>query len=112
MILSLVTLALAGTLDGKTFTVTVTDPQKKADADTLVFANDTLDSTVCQQWGFRASGYAVAADGTVTAHQTSATEGATHWTLKVVGDRIEGSMDWSKAGQAPIHYVVSGSLKK
>ncbi len=112
MILTLVTLALAGTLDGKSFTVTVTDPQKKADPDTLVFAKDTLDSTMCAQWGFRPSAYAVGADGTVTADLSSATEGVAHWSLKVTGDRIEGSMDWSKSGQAPIHYVVSGALKK
>lgn len=112
MILTLATLALAGTLDGKTFTVTVTDPQKKADPDTLVFAKDTFDSTLCAQWGFRPAAYTVGADGTVTADQASATEGSSHWSLKVTGDRIDGSMDWSKAGQATIHYVVTGTLKK
>jgi hypothetical protein len=112
MILSLATLALAGTLDGKTFAVTVTDPQKKADPDTLVFAKDTLDSAMCEKWGFHAAVYTVGADGTVSVDQTSATEGTSHWTLKVVGDRIDGSMGWTKAGQAPIHYVVSGTLEK
>ena len=112
MILSLTTLALAGALDGRTFTATVTDPQRKADADTLVFASDTFASTLCEPYGFHAAAYTVAADGTVTVDQTSATEGKAHWVLTVTGDALEGSMDWVKAGQAPIHYVVSGTRKK
>ncbi|MFZ5478161.1 MAG: hypothetical protein ACOZNI_15450 [Myxococcota bacterium] len=112
MIPSLVTLALAGPLDGKTFAVTLVDPAKKADPDTLVFASDTFESTMCKPYGFATAKYAVGKDGVVTVEATSPTEGTARWSLTVTGEHVSGTMDWVKAGQATVRYVVSGDLRK
>lgn len=115
MILSIIALALAGPLDGKTFVVTLTDPQKKADPDTLVFAADTFLSPACEKAGFKAAPYVATQVGdtwTVVVDAASPAEGNNRWTLTVKGDHVEGALDWTKAGQAPIHYVVSGTVKK
>ena len=116
MILSLFsTLAFAGALDGKTFTATLTDPQKKADPDTLTFAADQFEAAACTKYGFAKSAYTATQAGDawkVTVDQVSATEGKTHWALTVTGTHIEGSMDWTKTGQAAIHYTVSGDIHK
>jgi uncharacterized UPF0146 family protein len=116
MILSLVTsAALAGSLDGKTFDVTITDPQHKSEKDALQFAADTFLSPGCEKYGFAKSAYtATEAAGVwkVVVDQASAAEGKNHWDLSVTGSHIEGTLLWTKAGQDPIRYAVAGELHK
>lgn len=105
--------ASAGGLDGKTFTVTSTDPSGETSDDTLVFADGTFDSLACHEWGFGKGPYTVekSDDGwTFSAVTTSETEGEAHWHGTVSGDAISGTMTWSKPGQDPIVYEFSGTL--
>jgi hypothetical protein len=108
-------LALAGGLDGKTFDVALVDPQKKSDADQLVFASGQFESPGCAKYGFGKAAYVATESGsswTVTVDQVSPTEGKNHWALTVTGSHVVGTLDWTKAGQAPIRYAVAGDLHK
>jgi hypothetical protein len=42
----------------------------------------------------------------------SAKEGKMVWAGRVRGDRIEGTMVWTKEGQAPADYWFRGTLKQ
>ncbi len=80
-----------------------------------MFAADTFLSPACEKAGFKAAPYTATQSGdiwTVSVDTVSATEGSNRWTLTVKGDHVEGALDWTKTGQAPIHYVVSGDVKK
>jgi hypothetical protein len=107
------TTALAkGTLDGKVFTVDSAEKGKTStEKDDVDFANGKLHSKGCDQWGFGAGAYKT--DGNkFEADTTSAKEGKIHWSGTVVGDKIEGTYVWTKAGQKPIEYGFKGTLKK
>lgn len=108
--------AKKGALDGKTFTINMTDPQKKSGSDTLTFAGGQFISDGCKQYGFGNAPYSATKtkDGwsfSVTA--ASKKEGVNRWSGTVKADgTISGQLVWSKTGQKDIHYTFSGSLKK
>jgi hypothetical protein len=100
-----------GKLDGKTYKVTITEPDKKSYADTLVFKNGTFDSSECQKYGFKPTTYA--GDGTsFTANAKSDKEGTTEWSGTIKGDAIEGKFVWTKTGQPTYTYTFSGTAQK
>lgn len=102
-----------GDLDGKTFQVTVTDPQGKGEPDTITFAAGQLDSVGCQKYGFPKAPYKVTKSGsavTFSSEAKSAKEGMNKWEGKVEGDKIEGTLVWTKPGQAPISYKFNGKV--
>ncbi len=105
-----------GALDGRTFVGETGEKGKtKGDADELVFANGTLRSKACDQYGFAAAPYTtMTKDGAVSfaADTKSPKEGAMHWTGTVKGDVLEGAAVWTKSGQADIRYWVKARLKK
>lgn len=106
----------AGPLDGKTFEVMVIDQSSGEEtADTLLFANGTFDSVACRQYGFGKAPYEATQEGetwTFTAEAVSPEEGTTTWVGTISGDAIEGTMEWAKSGQNPMHYEFAGALKK
>ena len=100
-----------GKLDGKTYKVTITEPDKKTYPDTLTFKKGTFDSSGCQQYGFKATSYT--GDGaSFTATAKSAKEGTTEWSGTIKDEAIEGRMVWTKAGQAPLIYTFAGTAQK
>jgi hypothetical protein len=104
----------AGSLDGKTFAVQLTKPGESSN-DKLVFAQGTFDSVECQKYGFAKASYEMKTEGgamTFRSEAKSAKEGLMKWAGRVEGDRVSGTADWIKEGQAPIHYTFAGSLAK
>jgi hypothetical protein len=113
--LALASCKKAGGLDGKTFKVKLTDPSGKADDDELKFAGGTFDSMGCQKYGFKAAAYTASASGPATSFRVEAKsdkEGTNQWEGKVEGDKISGTLVWSKPGQAPIRYSFAGAIAK
>jgi hypothetical protein len=107
--------APTGALDGKTFTVSVTEQGKEPTPDTLTFTAGTFRSTACDEYGFGAASYTTSeSDGTVqfSASATSDTEGAITWSGTITGDAVSGSFVWEKEGQDPISYTYEGSLSE
>jgi hypothetical protein len=113
LVLSLFGIAWAGKgkLDGKTYKVTITEPDKKSYPDTLSFKNGTFDSSECQKYGFKPANYA--GDGaSFTATAKSEKEGTTEWSGTIKGDAIEGKLVWTKTGQPSYTYTFSGAAQK
>lgn len=105
----------APTLDGMTF---VTDFHEagsdEISSDTLLFADGTCHSTMCDEFGFSKGNYTVETDGEdliFTATTTSEVDGKMVWTGRVSGDDIDGDVIWTKEGQGDITYLFKGSTK-
>lgn len=102
-------------LDGRTFIADFHEEGKEESSkDTLVFANGTCHSTMCDQYGFSKASYAVGKEGenlTFKATTVSKVDGEMVWSGTVVGDRIEGTVVWNKEGQNPVNYRFAGALQ-
>lgn len=104
-------------LDGKSFNIKISEYGKDSDPtdDVLIFKDETLLSTECEQYGFGPGTYETARkDGKTLfeATTTSEKEGKIEWEGKIEGDSITGNFMWSKPGQEPILYTYAGSLNK
>ncbi len=107
--------ASAGSLDGKTFTVMVEDPNAAEPMeDTLIFEDGEFRSVACDEYGFDWAPYTTEklAAGMVRFEATAESdeEGTNHWVGKVAGDRIKGVFTWTKEGQDPIEYSFEGAV--
>jgi hypothetical protein len=106
----------AGALDGKSFSIDVTEKGKEgSEKDALVFKDGLFRSPGCDQYGFAEAPYSTTAEGEVITFQAVATsekEGEIHWIGSVHGDQVEGSFIWKKAGQDTLEYSFKGQLKK
>jgi hypothetical protein len=104
-----------GALDGKTFSASTGEKGKtKAEPDTLTFKDGKFHSSGCDPYGFGDGAYTTKTEGGVTTFESdtvSAKEGKDHWKGTVKGNAIEGTMVWTKTGQAPIEYWFRGTLK-
>lgn len=104
------------TLDGRSFSVELTETSKnEAAKDELIFKDGTFFSSECEQYGFTPAPYeSKSKDGAVLFKSTltSSKEGKTEWEGSVKGDEISGTMFWSKEGQDPIVYTYNGTIKK
>ncbi len=104
-----------GILDGKHFSGETGEKGKdNGDPEEFVFKDGMFDPLQCHPWGFGAAPYTAKKVGEVTqfaATTVSAKEGKMTWTGRVRGDRIEGTMVWSKDGQEPADYWFRGTLK-
>lgn len=105
----------AGLLDGKTFVgETGKRGQGKGDPETFVFKDGKFDPLQCHPYGFSAAPYkATAASGKVgfEAETVSAKEGTMRWKGTALGTSFQGTMTWTKKGQAPVEYWFRGRLK-
>ncbi len=109
--------ALAGeTLDGRTFSVELTETGKnEATTDELIFKDGTFFSTECEKYGFTPAPYESKSKAGVVMFKstlTSGKEGKTEWEGAVTGDEISGTMFWTKEGQEPVIYSYKGTIKK
>ena len=107
--------AKAPSLDGKVFIVDFYDPGKaEPSKDTLSFTDGAFHSIDCDEYGFTAANYTASADGervAFSASTTSDAEGRMDWKGTVTGDKIEGTVIWTKKGQDAINYHYSGVLQ-
>lgn len=104
-----------GLLDGKKFTVQLMQGDKMDSKETIVFANGTMDPLDCHQYGFTATSYqAKNTAGMLTwvCITKSDKEGTMAWQGKISGDQIDGSVSWTKPGQAVINYTFKGTIVK
>lgn len=104
------------TLDGKSFSVELTESNKsEATQDELIFKDGTFFSTGCDQYGFTPAKYEARSKGGVIMFKStlaSDKEGKSEWEGAVTGDEISGTMFWTKEGQEPVIYSYKGTLKK
>lgn len=101
-------------LDGRTFDVRLARGLE-ASTDRLVFGPRTLDSNHCHKYGFEKAVYAVNPErrGLAFSADTSNRKyGSVRWRGSVDGDRIEGTMTWTKPGEPPLHYIFNGEARK
>lgn len=104
-----------GALDGKTFSGMMGETGKKGDEDELVFKDGKFSSVACEKYGFGEAPYTSAVKGDTTTFETetvSEKEGKMKWTGTVTGDKLDGTVVWTKDGQAPIEYWFKTELKK
>jgi len=110
------TAAADDSLDGKAFSVVLTDTgSKETTNDELVFKDATFMSTECEQYGFTPGAYESKTKGdTVLFESTlmSDKEGKAEWEGSVQGGNITGTMIWTKEGQDPVIYKYEGTLKE
>ena len=113
LLLALVGVAWAagGKLDGKTFKVTITEPDKKTYGDTLVFKNGSFDSTECQKYGFKPAAY-TGDGGSFSATAKSDNEGTMEWSGTIKRDQISGKTVWTKPAQPAYTYSFVGTLQR
>ncbi|MCY7409650.1 MAG: hypothetical protein LH473_05200 [Chitinophagales bacterium] len=106
---------IVGALDGKSFAIELMKDGKLDSKETLVFEKGMVDPLDCHQYGFTSTAYQAknaAGMSTWAAYCKSDKEGTMSWQGKVTGDRIEGTVVWSKDGQSRINYTYSGVLIK
>ena len=104
-------------LDGKTFSVKINELGKDGETsdDELIFQDGTFFSVDCEQYGFGSAPYEYRTTDGITlfiTNSTSEKEGEIQWEGKAEGDKISGTMIWSKPGQEPVFYKYKGSIKK
>lgn len=97
-------------LDGKSFSVQITEHGKSGDptADTLTFEGGNFMSSDCEQYGFTPAAYETKTKGGATLFKStlmSEKEGKAEWEGAVKGDKIRGTFIWTKEGQDPIVYT-------
>lgn len=106
---------MAATLDGMAFAGDAVDPGTgKHDSDEITFANGMLHSKGCDQYGFAPAAYTATREGEGThfvSETSSPKEGRIAWSGTVTGDHLTGTMVWTKEGQQPISYAVTGTKK-
>jgi len=110
------TAAADDSLDGKTFSVELTNTGTKETAnDELVFKDGTFMSTECEQYGFTPGAYESKSKGGAILFEStlmSDKEGKAEWEGSVQGGNITGTMIWTKDGQNPVIYTYEGALKE
>ena len=102
-------------LDGKQYKIDMAVNGKHDSDETIVFSSGMMDPLDCHQYGFTAANYqAKVASGMTTwmSISTSEKEGKMAWQGKITGDKIEGSVVWTKDGQDPITYTFTGKESK
>jgi hypothetical protein len=109
--------AAKGPLDGKTFKGKIwKQGETKKDDDTFEFADGTLHSTACDEFGFKPAPYAAKAAGKATGFDSVATsdkDGATMtWKGTFKGETLKGTAVWSKGSEKPSTYEFMATLKK
>ena len=87
---------------------------KKDDVNTLIFKEGSFDSTACRRYGFVLAPYTTKKAGNAigfTAVATSKKHGQNQWAGSVAGDKITGTMVWTK-GKKSANYTFTGALSK
>jgi hypothetical protein len=99
-------------LDGKKFTIELMKGATLDSKETIVFDNGMMDPLDCHQYGFTAAKYEGKNSGgmyTWRVVSKSDKEGTMAWQGKITGDKIGGSVSWTKEGQAAINYTFKGT---
>jgi hypothetical protein len=106
--------AKPGPLDGKSFAGETGEKGKaKGDPESFVFRDGKFDPIQCHPYGFSAAPYTARSEAGAVSFESetvSAKEGKMLWKGTVRGDALEGTMVWSKEGQAPLEYWFRAKL--
>jgi len=89
-----------GPLDGRMYQVELAGGGQPAAPDFLVFDGGRFESTACRAFGFNGAGYEAvcgAAEASFQASPSCSKAGTTAWNGRIVGDAIEGTMQWTDA---------------
>ncbi|MEO1229635.1 MAG: hypothetical protein AAFZ18_12065 [Myxococcota bacterium] len=108
------TAAPAAPLDARRFEVTVQPKGEESWGDTLTFDRGTFVSEACSGYGFGPSAYATKRMGealTFRVEARSESEGTSQWKGQVQKGSIEGTMVWTRPGQAPALYHFRGQQR-
>lgn len=110
------TIALTGTLDGKSFVGEFGQKGKKTEGkDELIFKDGKFHSKACDPYGFGDGVYTATVGGDTTTFETeteSAKEGKIKWMGIVKGDTLDGTFTWYKGSKAPKEYWIKAQLMK
>ncbi len=96
---------------GQVFEIQLSETGQSAGSDRLYFYDATCASRMGQDYGFAISPYqARSSDGIILWESTarSETEGTAVWKGKILGERIQGTLVWSKEGHQPVEYTFVG----
>jgi hypothetical protein len=103
-----------GPLDGSKWQVSLAFKGQKPQADTLNFAKGRFESIACRPYGFGTAAYGarkLKSGWSFWAITKSHKEGTMHWTGKVVGDKISGTVQWQTAKGKISYATYSGERK-
>lgn len=103
-----------GPLDGRCFQVEVRRAGARPTAERLLFREGRFYALECTFDGFVPGDYdaCVAAWGVGFSSETaSPTEGRIRWEGRVVGDRVVGTLLWTRDGHAPVLGTFSGAAR-
>lgn len=104
------------TLDGKTFVGEIgKEGQEKGDKDTFIFKDGKFRSTACDAYGFSEAEYAAITEADKVEFDSttvSPTDGTMQWHGTVKGDKLEGTVAWSKEGQEPIRHWFKATVSQ
>jgi hypothetical protein len=96
------TIALAGVLDGKTFTGSTGKAGKAAsEKEEIRFMNGNFYSVGCAEWGFGEAAYTAQVSGDTVSFEavtTSPKHGKIVWSGIVKGDKMDATYIWTKKG--------------
>lgn len=101
-------------LDGRCFQVEVRRPGARPTAERLLFREGRFYALECAFDGFAPAEYeaCVGAWGVGFASETeSATDGRLRWEGRIVGDRVVGTVLWTREGHAPVRGTFSGDAR-
>jgi len=105
-------LAMASTLDGKTFVGSLLDGKKVIDKnENLVFKGGTFRSSACDKYQFKEASYKATESGGKVAFEAEAANDKGEkmsWKGTVVGTQAEATGVWKKAGQVSGTYTFKG----
>jgi hypothetical protein len=104
----------SGPLDGKAFAGETGEKGKdKGGPESFVFRDGTFDPLQCHPYGFGAAPYTARTEAGAVSFESetvSAKEGRMLWKGTARGDSLEGTMVWTKEGQAPLEYWFRAKL--
>lgn len=99
-------------LSGMSFLIALVSGGKQEGTEILSFQDGSVQSSECLKYGFAASPYQcqVAGDGTLvmSSMMSSEKEGRMDWKGIVRDQKVEGTVRWTKPGQADIDYTFRG----
>jgi len=108
--------ALAGNLDGRTFTGVFLERGKTSgDADTITFKDGRFRSSACDRYGYSDAVYKAGSAGDAMSFEVetrSAKYGKLLWNGTVRGDKLDATVMMVQDGKKPVeNWVVAGEKK-
>ena len=102
-------------LDGRRFDGVVLEPGKVAgDAERISFTKGLFHSTACDAYGYVAGPYSASPDGdgiAFVADTESPQYGKLHWSGRIAGGKLDGTLTMRRDGTEMRKWVVAGEAR-